>query len=197
MLEYLEPSKVVTHIASKEEQESKKLMLDRLLHQRDDSKTPIASQSQGEKMEAQRTHVTGMPEIYSDEESNCNPEPPRLEIPPKDSLPATGAEEEEEEEEEEEVYVNLERIKGWLTRSPPFQTLVDRLSAKMHAPLKLPPIPPDSASNGDNDNTVWYKRWKTNAFKAALNAIPGGERSLAVGMKRVRWTCVSLAFAPL
>ena len=185
MSEYLEPSKIVTHMASKEEQESKKLMLDRFLRERDDSKTPRTSQSQGEKMETERTDIMGMPEIHSEEESSRDPRPPRLEIRPKDSLPATGA--------EEEVYLNLEKIKGWLTSSPPFQTLVDRLSAKMHAPLKLPPIPPDSGGNADNANTVWYKRWKTNAFKATLNAIPGGERPLAVGMKRVRWTCVSLA----
>lgn len=198
MSEYLEPSKVITHMTSKQEQEGRKLMLDRFLRQRDDSKRPRTSQPHGEKMEAERKHITGMLEIDLDKGNNHDPEPSKLETPLKDILPATGAAAAAAATEEEEVvYLNLERIRGWLIGSPPFQTLVDRLSAKMHAPLKLPPIPQDSASNDGGDDAVWYKRWKTNAFKATLNAIPGGERPLAIGMKRVRWTCVSLPFAPL
>lgn len=66
MAEYLEPSKVVTHMASKEEQEGRKLMLDRFLHQRDRARTPRSSKSHSEKMEAERTKVTGIREIYFD-----------------------------------------------------------------------------------------------------------------------------------
>jgi hypothetical protein len=179
---YLEPSKILTPMTSKAEQEGKSLLLDRFLGQRDGLKVRAASNAQGGKVEAGPENL-----------SEALKTPLALQTTKLETVKSKTLHNEvfSAEERDEEVYVDLERIKVWLTTTPPFQTLMDRLAEKIHAPLKLPPLPPNPMSNRDNENMSWYQRWRKDAFKTLINLLPGVERPLEAGMKRVQWTCVS------
>ncbi|GAB1206311.1 hypothetical protein APSETT445_004996 [Aspergillus pseudonomiae] len=178
MSDYLESSKVFTDMGPKEEQEGRAEMLNRFLHQMDESGTPKILQLEDEKGETERTTLIDPKEERGGQPKNHR----KLRAPLSDSDLLRG-------EPEQDVYVNLERIKHWLTSSPPFEALLADLATLVHPPVMVPPIPP---TRPDPPITPGYMRLKPRIFKAILKLIPGAERPLEEGMKRVRWTCVSL-----
>lgn len=96
-------------------------------------------------------------------------------------------------EDDQEVYVNLERVKQFLTSTKPFRLFVDKMEAQIQSRSKppltqLPEIPPVVEVDLHTGALSWRKR----VSRQLLKIIPGGERPLDPAMKRVRWTCVSV-----
>ena len=120
----------------------------------------------------------------------------------------TQADEEKEEIEEDnvEAYVNLERVKQFLTVNPPFTNLIDSLRQRLQPKLIIPPIdfedpepePPfelDPTTRWQNIIAMFPATMRT-FWEYVIRPAIGGEVPLAPGMKRVRWTCVSDRFCP-
>lgn len=107
---------------------------------------------------------------------------------------------EEEEEDQGEVYVNLQKVRIFLTTTEPFQELVTEMHRKLHPSIFIPPLLQDNPlDNVENNltkdvNLTWYSSLRDTARKQILQLIPGGESLLEPGMKRVRWTCVRIIF---
>lgn len=115
----------------------------------------------------------------------------------------TQADEEKEEIEEDnvEAYVNLQRVKQFLTFSPPFKNLIDNLRQRLQPKLIIPPIDfedlepeppfkPNPRTRWQNIIAMISANMRT-FWEYAIRPAIGGEVPLAPGMKRVRWTCVS------
>jgi hypothetical protein len=78
----------------------------------------------------------------------------------------------EEEEDQEEVYVNLGKVRIFLTTDP-FLVLVERMQQKLHPSLTIPPLPPPNSPNyGQSKGTkgmVWCSRQRKHGRGKSYN----------------------------
>ena len=92
-----------------------------------------------------------------------------------------------------QIYQNLDLVKDFLTSTEAFDKLLHRLQNCMLPSMLSHTVskPSDSESTLEAPDSALdvLKRWVWKFLQSVLNP----ERSLEPGMKRVRWTCVSLA----
>jgi hypothetical protein len=90
-----------------------------------------------------------------------------------------------------QIYQNLDLVKAFLTTTEPFDKLIHRLQNSMLPSMLTHPVskPSDLESILETSDSM-LDSLKLRAWKP-LQSVLSPERPLELGMKRVRWTCVS------
>jgi hypothetical protein len=166
---FLDPTRIVRNSITAEEKAGKERVLNRFLGLRDH-----------DKIQEDEKH----PPIHF--EDSTRPIPMES---ARDDL--TSKEVTLEQEDQGEVYVNLEKVKVFLTTTYPFIALVEKLQQKLQPSRVIPPILPPQGSKEISTDRSWYSGLERAARKKILRLIPGRESTLEPGMKRVRWTRVT------
>lgn len=96
------------------------------------------------------------------------------------------------EESADGLYVDLSGVKVWLVTAPPFAQMLEELRGKLNPLKTLPLISGTDAATAKTTRRSSLQVFLGVVVQTLLLVIPGGEKPLPHGFKRVRWTCVSI-----